>query len=71
MESKGNKNYPADHEGGVESFASTLHWGTDFFTNQYNRTHKHFTNGAPLSADFHVYGLYWDANKLYSYIDKD
>lgn len=39
MESRGNVNYPKEFGGGVESFGSTLHWGTDYFTNRITKTH--------------------------------
>lgn len=67
MESRGNVNYP--FEGGVESFGSTLHWGPDYFTHKFKETHKCYSNPAPLSDDFHVYGLYWTADRIYTYID--
>ena len=46
MESRGNAaSYPA---GGVNKFASTLHWGADWTTNKYEKTHAEYTNGADL-----------------------
>lgn len=67
VESRGNDaSYPA---GGVNSFGSTLHWGLDFTTNKYEQTHKEYKHTASLSDDFHIYGLYWDENRLYTYFD--
>lgn len=70
MESRGNVNYPKEFGGGPESFGSTLHWGTDYFTNQWKKTHAEYNhNNGDLASDFHTYGLYWDADRLYTYID--
>ena len=69
MESRGNMNYAP---GGVETFASTLHWGPDFFTNQYTKTHaeKKLDSGT-FADDFHTFGLYWDEKVIYTYLDND
>jgi len=32
-------------------------------------THKEFTHTAGLDEDFHTYGLYWDEDRLYTYLD--
>ena len=69
MESRGNLNYPASAEGGVESFGSTLHWGADWTQNRYHLTHDIYTHPTPLSDEFHVYGLHWTEERLYTYID--
>jgi beta-glucanase (GH16 family) len=67
MESRGNsESYPA---GGNNKFGSTLHWGMDYLTNKYDLTHKEYTHSSSLNSDFHIYGLYWDENRLYTYID--
>lgn len=69
MESRGNDpSYPA---GGSNQFGSTLHWGIDWANNQYQKTHQTYTHSASLTDDFHVYGLYWDEDKLYTYFDND
>ena len=39
MESRGNVGYPKEFGGGPDTFGSTMHWGPDFFTNQYAKTH--------------------------------
>jgi len=39
MESRGNVNYPREFGGGPETFGSTMHWGPDYSTNQYTKTH--------------------------------
>ena len=67
MESRGNApSYPA---GGNNQYASTLHWGPDWANNKYTLTHAVYNSPTSLASDFHIYGLYWDQNKLYTYID--
>jgi len=67
MESRGNDmNYAS---GGHNRFGSTLHWGPDWSTNKYILTHKEYTHAQSLGDEFHVYGLYWDENQLYTYLD--
>jgi hypothetical protein len=65
----GNANYPDSAEGGCESFGSTLHWGADWTQNRFQLTHAIYKHPSKLSDDFHTYGLYWDAERLYTYID--
>ncbi|TNV77979.1 hypothetical protein FGO68_gene3752 [Halteria grandinella] len=72
MESRGNgPSYPA--EGGHNAFGSTLHWGPAWDQNRFPLTHKvWFTpDGSSLGDAFHTYGLYWDQNGLYTYIDDE
>jgi beta-glucanase (GH16 family) len=59
MESRGNVNYPKEFGGGPESFGSTLHWGSDFYTNQYMKTHAEYSlkTGKTFADDFHTFGL--------------
>lgn len=72
MESRGNEGYPKSAGGGPQSFGSTLHWGPDWTSNQYNKTHATYSlPSGTLADDFHVYGLYWDNKTLYTYIDND
>lgn len=67
MESRGNSaSYPS---GGVNTFGSTLHWGPDWTKNAFSKTHKTYTHSADLSDDFHIYGLHWDENGIYTYFD--
>jgi hypothetical protein len=68
MESRGNVNYP-DAEGGLDHYGSTLHWGVDWTKNRYSLTHAVYKHDDLLSNDFHTYGLYWTAERLYTYID--
>lgn len=69
MESRGNANYPNSAGGGVSSFGSTLHWGADWTQNRFDLTHVDYHHPAPLSDDFHTYGLYWSEDRLYTYFD--
>jgi beta-glucanase (GH16 family) len=73
MESRGNVGYPQAFGGGPETIGSTLHWGSDYFTNQYVKTHKEYSlpGGKSFADDFHTFGLYWDNKTLYTYVDND
>jgi beta-glucanase (GH16 family) len=74
MESRGNS--PASYPntpgvgGGHNSYSSTLHWGANWASNQYERTHGEF-NGAPLADEFHTYGMLWNEQGITSYIDDE
>ena len=69
MESRGND--PSYSEGGVDSFGSTLHWGPFFGADKYSMTHAEYKlpTGKTFSDDFHVFGLYWDKDEMYTYLD--
>ena len=67
MESRGNVGYPKQYGGGPETFCSTLHWGSDWTTNQFYKTRGEYTiNGTTFADDFHTYGLYWDDKVIYT-----
>mmetsp|Transcript_8905 Transcript_8905/g.6666 ORF Transcript_8905/g.6666 Transcript_8905/m.6666 type:complete len:180 (-) Transcript_8905:58-597(-) len=69
MESRGNsEGYEA---GGVNSFGSTLHWGPDWSQNRYYLSHQDYFHTTGLDEEFHVYGLYWDEDKMYTYLDDE
>jgi len=70
MESRGNdKNY-GDGTGGVNCFATTLHWGPYFPADSFQAAHaEHCLTTGDLHEDFHIYGLYWSETEMYSYID--
>jgi len=71
-ESRGNRNYlqHAAPEGGIESWSSTLHWGPYYGANGYPTTRKlKQLTGKDYADDFHVFGLYWDQDRLYTYLD--
>lgn len=67
MESRGND--ASCEAGGRNAFASTLHWGIDYSQNQYAKTTQSYTHPTDLSDDFHIYGLEWNENGLFTYID--
>lgn len=49
-----------------------MHWGPDYFTNQYAKTHAEKSASAGTFADdFHTFGLYWDDKQIYTYLDDD
>lgn len=56
---------------GVDTYFSTLHWGPNFDTNGFKTTTKTLTlpGGRKFSDEFHVFGLYWDEDQLYTYLD--
>jgi len=68
MESRGNGvEYP---DGGVDNFASTLHWGPSsdldaFWRSTAGRTIRR----RDFSQDYHTFGLEWSKNYLYTYMD--
>jgi hypothetical protein len=67
MESRGNDD--SCSVGGRDTFGSTLHWGIDYAHNQYEKTTQSYTHTSDLSDDFHIYGLMWTDDGLYTYID--
>lgn len=69
MESRGNA--PEYQPGGTNVFGSTLHWGPDFLTNSYMKTHKVHSSAVDLSDDFHVYGLVWNETYIGTYLDTE
>ena len=72
MESRGNdETYPESSDGGINHFGSTLHWGVNWDQNKFKKTHVIHKHTESLHNDFHIYGLYWDENKLYTYIDTE
>jgi beta-glucanase (GH16 family) len=73
MESRGND--ASYFAGGVNCFGSTLHWGPFFPEDPFQQTHGDYcldgTGGKTLNDDFHVYGLVWNENEIYTYLDND
>lgn len=69
MESRGNG--PNYQFGGRNQFGSTLHWGPDWTTNSFLKTHQIHTSSIDLSDDFHVYGLIWNETYIGTYIDRE
>jgi hypothetical protein len=73
VETKGNApGYPAH---GYDRMYSTLHWGPSWNLNSYNLTHAvssaRARPGETFADKFHVFGLYWDENELYTYVDNE
>lgn len=70
MESRGNsESYSA---GGLNCFGSTLHWGPFWPLDPYEQTHGDYCmSSGNLNQDFHIYGLVWNENEIYTYIDDD
>ena len=69
MESRGNA--PGYEFGGRDRYGSTLHWGTDFFTNSFHLTHQVHDAEEDLSDDYHVYGLIWNETYIGTYLDTE
>lgn len=68
VESRGNgADYPG---GGVNQFGSTLHWGPFYPIDPYQKTHAAYTlPQGDFSEDFHIFGLVWNNNTIYTYLD--
>jgi len=70
MESRGNS--PSCSAGGYNSVSSTLHWGPFYGQDKYTLTTETYTlSGSDFASDFHTFGLYWNSDQLYTYIDDD
>jgi len=56
--------------GGVDTIASTLHFGPFFGEDGWQTTHssEKATNGS-FATDFHTFGLIWDKDAIQTYID--
>jgi len=70
MESRGNAaTYPA---GGLNCFGSTLHWGPYYPDDPYQLTTAQYCSSeAGLDEEFHTYGLVWNEEEMYTYIDSE
>jgi beta-glucanase (GH16 family) len=71
MESRGNA--PGYAAKGSDYFGSTLHFGPYWPQDRYDLTHQDYQlpAGQSFADAFHIFGLYWDATGLYTYIDND
>jgi beta-glucanase (GH16 family) len=68
MESRGNVGYSA---GGINQFCSTLHWGPGASIDPWPLTHGCYSLPAgDFADDFHVFGLTWSNNTIYTYLDQ-
>lgn len=62
VESRGNADLLRTSDNvqiGKQQAGSTMHWGADFKSNQWPRTHYEINDEAGFDADFHVYGVEW------------
>ena len=50
---------------GKQQAASTMHWGADFPSNQWPRTHYELNIEEGFDSDFHVYGVEWTPGTSY------
>jgi hypothetical protein len=72
MESRGNK--PGYVKGGYDSFGSCMHWGPYFALDKYDMTCESFTlpeGKGTFNDDFHVFGMVWNEQGLYTYLDRE
>ncbi|CAN0463584.1 unnamed protein product, partial [Ectocarpus sp. 12 AP-2014] len=76
-ESRGNSaSYASgvDGVGGVDSASSAFHWGPHYSMDAWDETYGVYTLDeaeGTFNDDFHTFGLYWDENEMYTYIDDD
>jgi len=70
METRGNAAGYAG--GGVDHTQTTLHWGPRWPADPYYLTTGSYkSTGAPLSDDFHLYGLIWSPSGMKVYLDNE
>lgn len=72
MESRGNNaDYIFDGSSkGNDMFSSCFHFGPTWNKDTYFAKAKSSVNrNASFADDFHTFGLYWDQNELYTYLD--
>jgi len=68
VESRGNKNYP----NGANWIGSTLHFGPSWMTDAWQIFHGEYTlNSGNFCDDFHVFGMVWNENGIYTYLDNE
>ncbi|XP_050300167.1 beta-1,3-glucan-binding protein-like [Anthonomus grandis grandis] len=73
VESRGNKNLvnSAGVNVGSQQVSSTLHWGPNYFFDEWSKSHYEKNNAAGYDADFHVYKLVWSPDSIIFYIDNE
>jgi len=75
VESRGNAaGYnPGGVAGGVDTFASTLHFGPYWAQDPYTLTtaSKTLNDGTDFSTNWHTFGLFWNETMIYTYLDND
>mmetsp|Transcript_13675 Transcript_13675/g.32497 ORF Transcript_13675/g.32497 Transcript_13675/m.32497 type:complete len:429 (-) Transcript_13675:147-1433(-) len=69
FEARGNANKTS----GPNQIGSTLHWGPSGQENPWDMHHAEYVlpDGTDFADDYHIFGLYWDEDELYTYIDTD
>ncbi|KAK9762625.1 hypothetical protein K7432_011468 [Basidiobolus ranarum] len=69
VESRGNR---GDYPNGVNTVASTLHWGPSYEFNRYQKTSGSYSlpGKADFSQKFHKFVLDWDARSIKTSVDK-
>lgn len=69
MEARGNANKTS----GPNQIGSTLHWGPSQQENPWDIFHEEYvlTDGTDFADDYHIFGLYWDEDEIYTYVDTD
>lgn len=69
MEARGNANKTT----GPNQFGSTLHWGPSQQENPWDMFHEEYIlpDGTDFADDYHIFGLYWDEDEIYTYVDDD
>eukprot|EP00823_Brevimastigomonas_motovehiculus_P009037 TRINITY_DN8709_c0_g1_i1.p1 TRINITY_DN8709_c0_g1~~TRINITY_DN8709_c0_g1_i1.p1 ORF type:complete len:358 (-),score=70.48 TRINITY_DN8709_c0_g1_i1:262-1335(-) len=69
METHGNGNGYPD---GIDSFGSTIHMGPYWQEDDWPNNHGAFQlKAGEFSDDFHIFGLVWDENGMYTYVDTE
>ena len=73
MEARGNApGYGKGGLGGVDEFSSTLHFGPSFNVGDaWPKAHGSYAlpEGSDFSQDFHVFGLHWGEDEIFTYVD--
>ncbi|KAG8468955.1 hypothetical protein KFE25_007473 [Diacronema lutheri] len=69
MESRGN----ANRTSGPNQIGSTLHWGPSQQENPWDIFHEEYVlpDGTDFCDEYHIFGLYWDEDEIYTYVDTD
>lgn len=70
VEARGNPNYGP---GGIDTVWTTMHFGNFFPNDPFTLAENKMKapSGQDFASEFHVYGMYWDNNTFYTYLDKD
>jgi len=71
MESRGNDVHYG--MGGLDQFGSTLHVGPYWAENAWPKNHGEYKlkGGGTFHDEFHIFGMVWTKDELYTYVDTD